>query len=286
VDEIQRGEVGRAWIAFEIDAAVAAYLRMLSKERRGELYTKVEEVRQLADLLPARSRVAIERKFMNISAILDEIGLPWIDGYKPYRNYQEDLRIAVLDALGERRVGEAFEQYGASALVAPQQQQLTTDDVLVPPPAASRSRARDSTVHLTVGPIAALKDFQSKAVGDAGEEWVLELERKALERHGRSDLSRQVVWVAHDVGDGAGYDIASFHPDGRERLIEVKTTNYGIRTPFYITRWEVEFSVRRAEAFSLYRVHGFNRDPKIYVLDGSMREKARLEPHVFLGLPA
>ena len=87
------------------------------------------------------------------------------------------------------------------------------------------------------------------------------------------------------IGDGLGYDVASFFPDGRERLIEVKTTNYGARTPFFITKGEVSFSERRPDAFSLYRVHGFARDPRVYVLDGSVRERARLDPQVFLGIP-
>ncbi len=95
----------------------------------------------------------------------------------------------------------------------------------------------------------------------------------------------RVVWAAREIGDGLGYDVGSFFPDGRERFIEVKTTNYGVRTPFYITKGEVSFSERRADAFSLYRVHGFARDPRLYVLDGSVRERARLNPQVFLGIP-
>jgi hypothetical protein len=35
------------------------------------------------------------------------------------------------------------------------------------------------------------------------------------------------------------YDIASFAPDGQERLIEVMTTNGRERTPFYISRNEL-----------------------------------------------
>jgi hypothetical protein len=31
--------------------------------------------------------------------------------------------------------------------------------------------------------------------------------------------------VSQEGGDGAGYDIASFAPDRRSRLVEVKTTN-------------------------------------------------------------
>jgi hypothetical protein len=42
-----------------------------------------------------------------------------------------------------------------------------------------------------------------------------------------------------EEGDGAGFDIASFDPDGRERFIEVKTTNGAATTPFFLTRNEM-----------------------------------------------
>jgi hypothetical protein len=45
--------------------------------------------------------------------------------------------------------------------------------------------------------------------------------------------------MSEEDGDGAGYDIASFAPDGRPRLIEVKTTNGWERTPFHISRNEL-----------------------------------------------
>jgi hypothetical protein len=113
----------------------------------------------------------------------------------------------------------------------------------------------------------------------------LDLEREQLSRDGRPDLADLVRWVAREDGDGAGYDILSFSDSGNQRLIEVKTTNYGPLTPFHITRWEVEVSQTNPESYSLYRVHGFARDPRLYVLDGAMDEAARLEPSVFLGLP-
>ncbi len=284
--DFARGETGKAWTRWEINAAVAAYLDMLQKERRGEPYVKASVIREVGQLLPARSKGSVERKFQNISAVLDEAGLPWIDGYKPLSNYQDELAIAVAEAVGsQRRLAEALEVYGSTALPASQARPLATSDVLVVAPGLRGPGVQPSRVGLTGGTIPALRDFQTKALGDAGEEWVLNLEQEQLARAGRSDLAGRVVWAARDIGDGLGYDVGSFFPDGRERFIEVKTTNYGVRTPFFITKGEVSFSERRSDAFSLYRVHGFARDPRLYVLDGSVRERARLDPQVFLGIP-
>ncbi len=280
------GDAGQPWTDFEIEVTVAAYVDMLRSEQRGERYSKAETVRRLQAILPTRTTGSIERKLQNVSAVLDEEGLPWIEGYKPLAHYQHDLQSAVLAVAGPgHQVGESLAAYGDSALVAAQRHQRATDDVLVPPPGGRGPARGGSTVGLTGGPLAALQDFKKHRLGAAGEEWVLDLERERLSRHGRDDLASSVTWVSREVGDGAGYDIGSFWPDGRERLIEVTTTNLGARTPFYITRWEIEVSRRRSDAYSLYRVHGFARDPRIYVLDGSVEERARLEPRVFLGLP-
>ena len=70
-----------------------------------------------------------------------------------------------------------------------------------------------------------------------------------------------------------------------ELHIEVKTTNLGVRTPFHITRWEVEVSSRERATWSLFRLFDFKSDPRMYRLDGSVEESARLEPSVFVGVP-
>lgn len=277
---------GKPWNREEIEAAVRAYVRMLVSELRGEVYVKSDVVRELAPLLPDRTRPSIERKFQNVSAVLDEEGLDWIDGYKPLPHYQSDLRSAVLEHIGSgHRIAQSLAAYEDAALPPASGLRLATDDVLVPTPSSGTASRSRSSVALTGSQLAAMRDFKKRQLGEAGEAWVLALERERLMRHGRADLSEQVRWVAQVDGDAAGYDIRSYRPDGAERLIEVKTTNLGIRTPFYITRWEVDFSARRPTDYSLYRVHGFNRDPRIYVLDGSIRDVARLEPKVFLGLP-
>ncbi|MXY34326.1 MAG: DUF3883 domain-containing protein [Boseongicola sp. SB0664_bin_43] len=61
--------------------------------------------------------------------------------------------------------------------------------------------------------------------------------------------------------DVAGYDISSFEPNGRSRLIEVKTTNGWDRTPFFISRNEVAVSQERPSEWCLFRLWIFSRAP-------------------------
>jgi hypothetical protein len=63
----------------------------------------------------------------------------------------------------------------------------------------------------------------------------------------------------------------SFESNGRERLIEVKTTRFGMQTPFYASSGEVEFSQDRKEDYHLYRLFSFLKQPQLFVLDGSLR---------------
>lgn len=279
------GETGKAWTDGEIDLVITAYFDLLTSELRGERPVKAARVRDLQALMPARTAGSIERKFSNISAVLDERQQPWIDGYKPFSHYQSALELAVVRRLGlERRLGETMAEYQANTLPAPQPSRLATDDVLVPPPSVAR-RAGRPAIGVTTGAFGALQDFRNRQLGRAGEEWVVDAERESLDRRGRRDLADRVVWVANDVGDGLGYDIASFKLDGTARHIEVKTTNLGARTPFFITRWEVEVSKSESTLWSLYRVFDFRSDPRIYRLDGSVEESARLEPTAFVGVP-
>ena len=93
---------------------------------------------------------------------------------------------------------------------------------------------------------------------------------------GRHDLAAEVRWTSDADGDGFGYDIASFEPDGQARLIEVKTTCGWERTPFHISRNELEVSRERGENWHLIRVYDFARQPKAFAL------RPPLENHVEL----
>jgi hypothetical protein len=69
----------------------------------------------------------------------------------------------------------------------------------------------------------------------AGEEAVVESERRSLIDAGRPDLAKLVFHVAKLEGDGAGFDIKSYTFDGKEMFIEVKTTRGDKEAAFYLS---------------------------------------------------
>lgn len=96
------------WSEQEIDLAIDAYLQMLEAELDGRSFVKAEYNRGVSTAT-GRTRGSVEFKFANISAVLQDLGLPWVDGYKPRANYQTDLRRAM-----ERRLavdGDSLPRY-------------------------------------------------------------------------------------------------------------------------------------------------------------------------------
>lgn len=79
-------------------------------------------------------------------------------------------------------------------------------------------------------------------------------------------------------GDQEGYDVLSFSANGRERLIEVKTTGFGVYTPFFVTQNELETSKVKAGQYHVYRVFNFHRAPRLFTLPGAIDESCDLEP--------
>nr|WP_232226824.1 DUF3883 domain-containing protein [Algiphilus aromaticivorans] len=113
-------------------------------------------------------------------------------------------------------------------------------------------------------------EASNRSLGKAGEELVVSYEHDRLHRAGKRRLSERVEHVAVTRGDGLGYDVLSFDLDGRERLIEVKTTAFAKETPFFLSRNELALSRQEAEAFHLYRVFAFRRRPQLFDLPGRL----------------
>ena len=87
--------------------------------------------------------------------------------------------------------------------------------------------------------------------------------------------------MSDEDGDGAGYDIASFAPNGQPRLIEVKTTNGWERTPFHISRNGLAVADDRHADWRLFRLWNFSREPKAFELQPPLDAHVLLTPTSF-----
>ncbi|TNE60472.1 MAG: DUF3883 domain-containing protein [Alphaproteobacteria bacterium] len=254
------------WTDTENDLIVADYFAMLAKDLSGQSYSKSEHRRQLQPLLQGRSEGSIEFKHQNISAVLMGGGEPWILGYKPAGNFQASLEDAIVRFL-ERAPVWNFHQAGTAK--APKVHDGASLFIGAAPTLSNQPTPENieqmRRIARKFDP--AGRDARNRALGRAGEELVLEYERATLTNSGRGDLAKRLRWVSDLDGDGAGYDIASFEPDGRPRLIEVKTTKSGWNwTPFHITRNELAVADERRDEWCLVRVWDYMREPKAFEL--------------------
>ncbi|MCP5520859.1 MAG: DUF3883 domain-containing protein [Verrucomicrobiales bacterium] len=281
--------MSEAWSREEVEAAVADYFTMLGLELRRLPFNKAEHNRQLQRLLPNRPKGSIERKHQNISAILIQLGCPYISGYKPLRNYQQLLRNVVEDRLRE---AAALQRIVAVAVETPISNCPTLKDLLGIEVACPVTDPRDTRLYEGTGKPAAPSrknyleiEARNQSLGRAGEELVLAFEHERLWRAGRRALADRIEHVSRTQGDHLGYDVLSFEAGGGPRLIEVKTTRFGALTPFFASRNEVDVSQEREQDYRLYRLFSFGVQPKLFVLTGSLRQTCELEPASFAALP-
>jgi hypothetical protein len=272
--------IGTPWSDDELDAIVSDYFAMLGAELSGQAYVKSHHSAALMEQI-GRTHRSIEFKHQNISAVLEELGLPWIQGYKPKRNYQNAIFGAIdryISAHGEAQ----YQQPPPKFLAAAEEGQIFIE----PPPARVDVPDRPPLLRNLIrkfDPVA--RDFRNRQLGTAGEKFVMEVERRRLVTLERPDLARKVRWVAAEDGDGAGYDVLSFAPDGAERLIEVKTTNGSARTPFFLTRNERAVAEARADAWRLYRVHLFAQNPRVFSVAPPLEKVLSLRTETWRAAP-
>jgi len=253
------------WTDEENDLIVADYFAMLAEDIAGHRYNKAEHRRALLPLLNQRSEGSVEFKHQNISAVLKGLGEDWIPGYKPAFNFQ----VTLVDAIARWLALNSAWLDRPSAVRPPTGLAEAAPIWFGPPPTLSNQpppQELEQMLHIARKFDVAARDERNRALGRAGEERVLAHERAVLRTAGRVDLTGQVRWVSEEDGDGAGYDIASFAPNGSARLIEVKTTNGWERTPLHISRNELAVAEERRSEWSLIRLWGFAREPKAFEL--------------------
>lgn len=274
-----------AWSNIEVELIVADYFSMLSKELTGQNYKKSEHRKKLLPLLDNRSEGSIEFKHQNISAVLINLGQPYIKGYLPRFNYQSILEDMVINYLiGHQSIEEQFKQFAEVDIVPSDLRKnfgkllvdAPVNTQLVEEPAPAYTRSPIKTNYLE-------KEQRNSTLGMLGEEFVLEYEIWHLTVSGKENLADKVRWISKEEGDGKGFDILSRNVNGTDKYIEVKTTKLGKETPFFFSRNELLFSQSKPKDYHLYRLFDFEKDARMFVKNGGLDTICNSVPMTFKG---
>ena len=261
---------------------------MLEKELRGVPYSKTAHRRALQPLLTNRSLGSIERKHQNISAVLIEARFPYIRGYKPLSQYQGLLDDVVLEHLEEDAVlSQLALNFAEAPVEAPRVSNVL--GLMTKVPSILESVRSALTTHVQRRQARRIdylaREARNRTLGMRGENLVISYERARLSSLGLDKLADRVEHVSMTRGDGLGYDVLSFSTEGRDRFIEVKTTQLGALTPFFVTSSELTFSAEHPTEYSLYRVYEFSSDPRMFSLEGRVEETCRITPAQYSAVP-
>jgi len=279
----------QAWSRLEVEAIVEDYFRMLELYLAGIPFKKSSHREALLQKLPGRTRGSVEMKHQNISAVLTNAHFQYLPGYLPAFNYQQLLEDVVLDRLPEKRqLLKLAEESADATTVLPEVADVLK--ILTPPPKPRDRRVRQPEAvearrapPLTTNYVE--REARNRSLGLAGEQLVLRYEQARLIHEGQERLAAKIEHTSVERGDHEGYDILSFEADGRERLIEVKTTKYGIATDFFVSRNEVHTSALKPQHYQVYRLYDFRTAAKLYQLPGAIDQTCHLAATTFLATP-
>jgi len=272
------------WTKEEVELIIADYFSMLALEIADVRYNKTEHRRRLMELLPARTRPSIEFKHRNISAVLSEMGIPYIDGYKPAYNYQSFLAERLADYAQQHKEEiepgvRMFAEKGVEFITA-----KDFSNMLDTPPEReeevqqtkkARVRSPFKTNYLE-------REQRNARVGKVGEELAVAYERWRLQNDGMYALADKVEWIG-EYDDGAGFDILSCNRDGTDRYIEVKSTKLNKEAPIFFSYNEYEFSRQHAADYHLIRFFNIDKQAKLFTLHGDFDSYCRKEVMQYKG---
>ena len=272
---------GDTWSLDEIEVIVADYFAMLKLELSGGKFNKLERNRALQQEI-GRSKGSIEYKRRNISAVMERLELPFVLGYKPARKYQARLFETIEKLLLHDSLGDSLAESLANE----------TTVLEIPAKGIEYHRApalqpEQEPTNRTVRRIIryfdpAKRDALARKLGEAGESFLYQAEQNRLSAMGRDDLASKVRWISKEDGDGAGYDILPYSKTGQKRLLEVKTTNGPVTTPFWISRNELNVAEENRDSYRVARLYHFSRFPEAYQLRPPLNDHLHLNATEYL----
>jgi len=272
------------WSDIEVELIIADYFAMLSDEINGIKFNKSSHRRALLPLLNNRKNSAIEFKHQNISAVLSDMGLPFIKGYLPLYNFQKRKLIPKVAAFINSRpvLEQNFNDFvnNVPSITKP----IEWDKLIVPAP--EKKQIPQEANITTRKPLVINyleREQHNRRLGIKGEEIAIKYERLLLTKSGKENLADKIEWVSKDVGDGLGFDILSKNLNGTDKFIEVKTTKLSKEAPFFFSSNEYNFSIENKSNYHLYRVFNFDDVPQMFTLQGSFDSFCYMEPVQYRG---
>jgi hypothetical protein len=276
--------MSNSWSNIEVELIVADYFNMLSSELKGEAYSKAVHRRAIIPLLANRSDGSVEFKHQNISAVLINLGQPYIKGYLPRFNYQKILEDKVIEYLIRKPgIESQFKDFAEKQIFKPKKEVNFEKFIYELPIIANISEPLTIYKRNPIKINYLEREQSNHNLGNSGEELVLEYEKWSLVRNGKEKFAEQIRWISKEEGDGTGFDILSKHLNGKDKYIEVKTTKLGKETPFYFSRNELAFSQKHSDYYHLYRLFNFEDDAKMFIRRGSMDTICHIFPVNFKG---
>lgn len=95
------------WSREELKSSVQAYMGMLANELDKTPYVKAELLRKLmSGSLKGRTKGSIESRFQNISSVLNDMGRPWVNGYKPFSHVGENVKLQIIELINEFNIDD------------------------------------------------------------------------------------------------------------------------------------------------------------------------------------
>jgi hypothetical protein len=273
-----------SWSKIEVSLIIADYFDMLIKELSGVPYKKADHRRQILPLLSNRLEGSIEFKHQNISAVLINLGKPYINGYLPRYNYQKLLEDEVLEYLKVNSEPDFyFQKFVEKDIVRPQNKPDFESILVAPPENISVSEPIVSYQPKLIKINYLEKEQSNRALGLFGEEVIIEFEKWNLIKSGKENLADKIEWISKEQGDGAGFDILSKNINGTDKYIEVKITRLGKETPFFFSSNELQFSINKSSNYHLYRLFNAERDVKFFQKNGSLDSVCKSVPTMYKG---
>lgn len=268
----------------EVEVIVQDYFKMLQLEIEEQKFNKSAHRRSLIPLLNRGRDKGIEFKHQNISAVLANMGLPFIKGYKPLGHYQQLLEDEVAIFLRNNHINleQKFERFANTPAISFSTEKINFESIIDDEPIISKLE-EDEPTYKPIKTNYLEKEQNNRKLGEEGEKLVIAYERWRLINAGKDGLAEKIEWVSKDLGDGTGYDILSKNINGTDRFVEVKTTKLIKETPIYLTKKEMSFASIKAKNFYLYRVFNFNTNPQLFIKNGQYKDFCKLIPETFKG---